>query len=56
MLHKPRPYHMPPAPGSLSCAQAFTKFLKKHAKIPFTLPKKGKGDSDDGAHADKDEL
>ncbi len=32
--------------------QALTKFIKKHAKIPYTLPKKGEATES----SDKDEL
>lgn len=33
--------------------QALTKFIKKHAKVPYTLPKKG-SDADEGASTDAD--
>jgi protein disulfide-isomerase A1 len=41
--------------GGDRSVKGFTKFLKKHAKVPFTLPKKGKGD-DKAEDEAKDEL
>jgi hypothetical protein len=41
---------------SCPCAavQSLTKFIKKHAKQPYTLPKKGGDEAD--SKSEKDEL
>lgn len=39
----------------LSLLQGFTKFLKQHAKVPYTLPKKGEAGDEGESEAKKDE-
>jgi hypothetical protein len=48
--------HSQPCRVPVPCTlQSLTKFIKKHAKLPYTLPKKSGGE-DAESKSDKDEL